>query len=230
MAIDDDFQLHEGAFANIRLASNVGAVNRVVDLEQGDTTAPELPEGTVLRDDQTDQPGRLRPRGLRRSSPRSATTSATSSPGSTTRSRAAATTSTAPCSHSGVALSETGRLLAQVNRDGEALRTIVGEGSEVVAALGVEPGRPRRGRRADGDRARDHRAAPGRAGRVRAAPRPGAGRRARALLDRHGRGDPNLRELVGGLGPLVDELGPLAELIPAATRPPGRSSTRRRSS
>ena len=36
MAIDDDFRLHEGATADIRLASNVGAVNRTVELTQGD--------------------------------------------------------------------------------------------------------------------------------------------------------------------------------------------------
>ena len=36
MRIDDDFRLHEGAKADIRLGSNVGAVNRTVELIQGE--------------------------------------------------------------------------------------------------------------------------------------------------------------------------------------------------
>ena len=56
MQINDDFKLHQGAFANIRLASNVGAVNRVVELTEGDPTSPELPDGAVLSGKQTDNP------------------------------------------------------------------------------------------------------------------------------------------------------------------------------
>ena len=56
MQIDDDFALHKGAFADIRLASNIGAVNRVVDLSQGDVSLPELGDGTMLSGSQTDNP------------------------------------------------------------------------------------------------------------------------------------------------------------------------------
>ena len=45
MEIDDDFRLHEGATADIRLGSNVGAVNRTVELTQGDTDRAEAGRG-----------------------------------------------------------------------------------------------------------------------------------------------------------------------------------------
>ena len=54
MTIDSDYKLNQGAFANIRLASNVGAINRFVELTQGD--GPELADGATLGPSQTDQP------------------------------------------------------------------------------------------------------------------------------------------------------------------------------
>ena len=54
MAIDSDFPLRQGAFANIRLASNIGAINRFVDLTQGE--GPELGDGATLGPSRTDQP------------------------------------------------------------------------------------------------------------------------------------------------------------------------------
>ena len=56
MSVDESFRLHEGATADIRLASNVGAVNRVVELEQGDVSAPRLRDGSELSVRRTDQP------------------------------------------------------------------------------------------------------------------------------------------------------------------------------
>ncbi len=55
MAIDDDFRLRQGAFANIRLASNVGAINRYVDLTQGDG-AGAAPTARRSGPSSTDQP------------------------------------------------------------------------------------------------------------------------------------------------------------------------------
>ncbi|MGH2987603.1 MAG: MlaD family protein, partial [Solirubrobacterales bacterium] len=54
LRIDSDFRLRQGAFANIRLASNVGAINRFVDLSQGD--GAELGDGATLGPSSTDQP------------------------------------------------------------------------------------------------------------------------------------------------------------------------------
>ena len=216
MAIEDDFRLHEGAIADIRLASNVGAVNRAVDLKQGDTTAPELPEGTVLSGDQTDNPvdfdlavSTLQPEV------RDDLRDVLAGLDDALKGRGEDFDRT--LRHSGVALSETGRLLAQVNRDGEALRTIVGEGGRVVGALAASPDDLGEAaertatvlditarRQAELSEAVQH-----------LGPALASGR---ALLDRTASATPNLRELIAGLGPLVDELGPFAELIPPATR------------
>ena len=54
--------LRQGAFANIRLASNIGAINRFVDLTQGD--GPELGDGATLGPSQHRPAGRPRPRRL----------------------------------------------------------------------------------------------------------------------------------------------------------------------
>ena len=216
MAIDDDFHLHEGAFANIRLASNVGAVNRVVDLQQGDTTASELPEGTVLRDEETDNPvdfdlavSTLQPEV------RDDLRDVLGGLDDALKGRGGDFDQT--LRHSGVALSETGRLLAQVNRDGEALRTIVGQGSRVMGALASSP--RDLGEAAERTATLLEVTARRQAELAESVQHLGpalAG--ARALLDRTATATPNLRELIAGLGPLVDELGPLAKLIPPATK------------
>ena len=219
MEIDDDFRLHEGAFANIRLASNVGAVNRAVDLQQGDTEASELPEGTVLRGPQTDNPvdfdlavSTLQPEV------RDDLRDVLGGLDDALKGRGDDFDRT--LRHSGVALSETGRLLHQVNRDGEALRTIVGEGSRVMGALASSPDDLGEAaertatllditarRQSELSEAVQH-LGPALAG-------------ARTLLDRTAAATPNLRGLIAGLGPLVDELGPLARLIPPATEAAG---------
>lgn len=219
MAIDDDFPLHEGAFANIRLASNVGAVNRAVDLQQGDTGAPELPDGTVLRGEQTDNPvdfdlavSTLQPEvrddlrdvlaGLDRAL------------------KGRGKDFDRALRHSPIALTETGNLLAEVNRDGEALRTIVAKGSRVVGALASSP--DDLGEAAErtatvlgitGNRQIELAEAVENLGPALAG--------ARMLLDRTADATPNLRALIGGLGPLVRELRPFAKLIPPATRAAG---------
>ena len=54
MSIDSDFRLRQGAFANLRLASNIGVINRYVDLTQGE--GPELADGATLGPSSTDQP------------------------------------------------------------------------------------------------------------------------------------------------------------------------------
>lgn len=216
MEIDGDFQLHKGAFADIRLASNIGAVNRVVDLSQGDPSLPELSDGTMLSGKQTDNPvdfdlavSTLRPDvradikkvliGLDESLLERGPDFDLS------------------LRNSAITLNETANLIGEVNADGEALRTLVGEGRRVVSALAASPD--------DLGAAADRLAAllqvtgqrqtelaettqllgPSLAG-------------GRALLERTAEAVPNLRTLVSGAGPLVNELGPFADQVVPATR------------
>ena len=215
MAIDDDFRLHEGAIADIRLASNVGAVNRAVDLKQGDVTAPELPEGTTLRGPETDNPvdfdlavSTLQPEV--RQDLREVLI------GLDDALRGRGDDFDRTLQHSGIALSETGRLLRQVNRDGAALRTIVNDGGEVVSALASSPGdlgeaaeRTATGLDVSAGRQAELAQSMQQLGPALAG--------ARRLLDRLAIATPHALQLVAGLGPLVDELGPFARLLPPAT-------------
>lgn len=216
MRIDGDFELHEGAIADIRLASNIGAVNRVVDLTEGDPAAPGLGEGAVLSGAQTDNPvdfdlavSTLTPKvraqfkdvligldeALLERGPDFDRTLRNSS----------------------AALNQTANLLAQVNEDGEALRTLVSQGQTVVSALAENPGdlgeaAERTGALLQTTANRQTELAestqllgPALAG-------------GRQLLERTDAAVPRLRELVAGSGPLLDELDPFAELVPPASR------------
>lgn len=216
MEIDGDFALHRGAVADIRLASNIGAVNRVVDLTQGDVSLPELGDGTMLSGAQTDNPvdfdlavSTLTPDvrddfkeiliGLDESLLERGPDFDRS------------------LRHSAITLNETANLIGEVNADGEALRTLVGEGRRVVSALAANPD--------DLGASADRLAALlGVTGARQAelarttellGPSLAAGR---ALLERTTGAVPNLRALVSGAGPLVDELGPFADQVVPATR------------
>ncbi len=229
MAIDDDFRLHEGAIADIRLASNVGAVNRAVDLKQGDPTAPELPEGTVLGGEQTDNPvdfdlavSTLQPEV------RDDLRDVLAGLDEALKGRGEDFDRT--LRHSGVALSETGRLLAagQPRRRGAAHDRERGRAGRRGPRL--EPGRPRRGRRAhrDASSTSPPGARPSSPSRCSTSgPRSASGR---ALLDRTASATPNLRELIGGPGPARGRAGAVREADPARDRRrPAPSSTRPRS-
>lgn len=139
MQIDGDFKLHQGAFADVRLTSNVGAINRVVDLTQGDLDAPELSDGDTLGPSSTDQPVDL--------------DAAVATLDPKTRAEAAkllagldrATVGRGPdlnetLQYSSRALNETANLLANANADGEALRSLLADTSTVVGALAQSPG------------------------------------------------------------------------------------------
>ena len=136
LEIDSDFPLRQGAFANIRLASNVGAINRFVDLTQGE--GPELEDGAVLGPSQTDHPvdfdlavSTLDPRT------REAAGELLANLDEATRGRGPDIARTVR--HSTEALGETADLLAQVTADGHALRQLVGDGATVVSALAQTP-------------------------------------------------------------------------------------------
>jgi phospholipid/cholesterol/gamma-HCH transport system substrate-binding protein len=218
MSIDDDYELRRGAFADIRLASNVGGVNRFVDLEQGEGEA--LAEGAILGPDQTDQPVDL--------------DTAVSDLDPETREDVAAVIAAVDASvrgrgddldralrHSGVALAETAELLHVVGRDKLALTTLVAQGRQVVDALASSPGDL--GAAADNTAALLAQTAVRQRELARATKALGPGLHgARRLLDLLAEGIPDFADLALASGPAVKEIVPTARVIGpaiAATRP-----------
>jgi phospholipid/cholesterol/gamma-HCH transport system substrate-binding protein len=136
MSIDSDLRLRQGAFADIRLASNIGAINRFVDLTQGD--GPELEDGATLGPGRTDQPvdldlavSTLDPATRRQVATLLAELDAA------TRDRGPDLAETVR--HSPAALGETANLLAQVTADQQALEQLVVQGRTVAGALAADP-------------------------------------------------------------------------------------------
>ena len=213
-AVDDDVKLHEGAIADIRLGSNVGVVNRTIELETGDPTRPELERGTMLSGDATDQPVNF--------------DEAAEALDPATRANLKRVLVQLDAAfagrgkdidrglrHSAVATNEMANLLAQAGADGEALRSAVSGSRRVVAALAASP--------ADLANAADRTAAllattGARPGELAAAVRslgPALAGTRRAL-DELRIAAPDLRALVAELEPVVDELGPLVAILPEA--------------
>ena len=213
--VKDDFQLHEGATADIRLGSNVGAVNRAIELTEGDVTAPELEEGTVLKGEDTDQPVNF-DLAVQTLNPATRDDIRQMLIGLDEAIKGRGPDFDRTLETSAQASTEAGLLLRQVNRDGEALRTLIGEGQRVVSALAADPGAlgeaaertalllattgNRQAELADSTRA--------------IGPALASGRR---LLERLAAATPNLREFVTEARPAVTELRPLARLLPEAT-------------
>ena len=219
MQIDGDYTVHEGAVANIRLGSNVGAVNRTIDLTQGDTSAPALSDGAFFPGEETDQPvdfdlaiETLNPEtrahikdfliGLRNSV------------------AGRGDDFDAALQHSSNAFNETANLFAQVNSDGEALRTLVAEGERVVSALASSP--------EDLGQATERTATLLRTTANRQSELAESVRllgpalaRGRVTLERLAGAAPEARRLVEGLRPVVDELGPFAGALPPTARAAG---------
>jgi phospholipid/cholesterol/gamma-HCH transport system substrate-binding protein len=136
MRIDSDFRLHQGAFANIRLASNIGVINRFVDLSQGD--GPELADGATLGPSQTDQPVDLdQAVGVLDPEVRAAAAKILANVDVATKGRDEDIAQL--LRYSGPALQETADLLREVTADQQALRTIVVQGRTVVGALASDP-------------------------------------------------------------------------------------------
>ena len=227
MQIDGEFKLHQGAFADIRLSSNVGAINRVVDLKQGDPDAPELEDGDTLGPSSTDQPvdldaavSTLDP-GTRKDAARvlAGLDAATVGRGDDLD---------ATLRHSARALNETANLLGQVNTDGAALTSLVTDTGTMVGALAESPG--------DLGAAAERtatllRVAGGRQAELRRSiqalgPALSSGGDALESLDA---AIPELRGLVVEGRPLLKRLGPVARRLPALVkqaRPTLRSARR----
>lgn len=213
--VHDDFPLHEGAIADIRLGSNVGAVNRTIELDQGDPTAPELEPGTILRGASTDQPVNF-----------DAAVDILDPPTRENLKQLLAGLDAAlkgrgddfdrTLKYSAKATNEAANLLAQANADGESLRTLVGESERIVSALAQSPGdlaeaadRTALLLATTGNRQAELAGGVNRLGPALAG--------AREALDRFAAATPNLRELVAGLGPVIDAAGPLVRTLPRAT-------------
>jgi phospholipid/cholesterol/gamma-HCH transport system substrate-binding protein len=209
MAIDSDFRLRQGAFANIRLASNIGVINRFVDLTQGD--GPELEDGATLGPSSTDQPVDL--------------DLATSTLDPATRTQVARLLAEVDAStvgrgadigatvrRSGAALGETADLLAEVTADQHALEQLVTQGRTVVAALARDP--QDLGESAERLASTLDAAAARQAELARATDAIGPGlASAHRTVDRLTAVTPDLRELVEVAGPLVAELAPTARAL-----------------
>jgi phospholipid/cholesterol/gamma-HCH transport system substrate-binding protein len=209
MEISDDYELRQGAFADIRLASNVGGVNRFVDLDPGE--GEPLPDGAVLGPAQTDQPVDL--------------DTAVSDLDPRTRDEVAAVIAAVDASvrgrgddldralrHSGFALAETGELLDQVGRDKLALKSLVAQGRQVVGALASSPGDI--GAAAENTAALLAQTAARQQELQRTARALAPGLRgARDVLDLLGDGIPRLTDLAIASGPAVREIAPTARVI-----------------
>ena len=216
MQIDGDFEMHKGAFANIRLASNVGAVNRVVDLTEGDPTLPELGDGTMLSGAQTDQPVDF-DLAVSTLTPKVRDDFGKLLAGLDDSLDGRGADFDRMLQSSSVTLNETANLLGTVNADGEALRTLVGEGQRVVSALAASPD----DLGASADRLAQLLQATGNRQTELAQSVQLLGpalSNGRALLERTEKSVPNLSRLVDESGPLLDELGPFADQVVPSTR------------
>ena len=215
MRIDSDYELRQGAFANIRLASNVGVINRFVDLSQGE--GPPLGDGATLGPSHTDQPvdfdlavSTLDPKTRREIG------SLLANLDRATRGRGDDLAAT--LRHSADSLGETANLLAAVTADGQALRTLVEQGRTVVGALASDPN----DLAATADRlASVLTTAAGRQQELRRsvdAIGPGLAS-AHRTLDRFSGSIGHLRDLITVARPAVAQLGPLADALrPVAER------------
>jgi phospholipid/cholesterol/gamma-HCH transport system substrate-binding protein len=212
MRISDDFRLERGAFANIQLASNVGGINRYVELTQGH--GPELPDGATLGPSHTDQPvdldlalSDLDPKTRRDAGKILAAVDRI------TRGRGSYVART--LKRSGAALGQTADLLAQVNSDRLALQTLVADGRAVVGQLAKNPGELD----STADRVAALLAASARrqAELAQTADLIGpALHQGREVLDHIDASIPNLRALVTVARPAVNQLAPTARvLVPA---------------
>jgi phospholipid/cholesterol/gamma-HCH transport system substrate-binding protein len=202
LEIDDDYRLERGATAEIRAGSAAGQVNRFVAIEAG--SGPELADGSTLGLARTDQPveadavlSTLDERTRRQVQTAIAgLADATAGEGADLR---------ASLAHSAEALGGTADLVAQVDSDGEALRTAIERGGELVAALAGSRDRlvstARRVQSALAVAASRGRELTQIAERL-----PGGLAAPRQALERLEPGIPTLRRLVAVAGPGVEEL------------------------
>jgi phospholipid/cholesterol/gamma-HCH transport system substrate-binding protein len=218
MSISSNFPLRQGAFADIRLASNVGGINRYVDLTQG--KGPELDDGSTLGPSHTDQPVDL-DLALSDLDPKTRRDVAGIIAAVDRATRGRGTDLARALRHSGPALGETANLLDQVNSDKRALTTLVADARTVVGALAKDPATL--GQSADRVASLLSVTARRQADLARATALLGPGlTSARTVLAHADRSIPDLSAFVDAAGPAVTQLVPTARVLRpalAALRP-----------
>jgi phospholipid/cholesterol/gamma-HCH transport system substrate-binding protein len=136
LAIDGDYRLRRGATANIRMFSVAGEVNRFVSLLAGG--GPALPDGATIGLAHTDEPVEI-DQVLSTLDPRTAANVRAVLAGLDRSTIGRGADIAATLAHSAGALRNTADLLREVTSDGQALRTLVHDGSVVVQALAQDP-------------------------------------------------------------------------------------------
>ena len=209
MTVDDDFQINQGGFANIRLASNVGGVNRFVDLEEGD--GPPLADGAILGPSQTDHPVDI-DLALSDLDPdtRADVGKILAGLDETLAGRGASLDRA--LRHSVKGLGETANLLGEVNSDQVALRTLITEGRKVVGALAANPAALGESTERLASVLSVTAARQNELQRTARAIGPGLAS-ARALLEEMRESIPNLQALVDATAPAVEEFVPTARKL-----------------
>jgi phospholipid/cholesterol/gamma-HCH transport system substrate-binding protein len=218
MAIDEDFRLRRSAFADVRLQSNAGSLNRYVELIQGN--GPELPEGAVLGPERTDEPVNL-DQAFSDLDPETRADVAHILAALDHATRKRGDHLARALRYSAGSLSSTADLLDQVSTDKAALQTLVADGRRLVSALARSRGDLgasvdtvaallRTTARRQGELAQTSRLlGPGMAS-------------ARATLDRVAQALPNLRAVTRDARPVVAEIPETVRLLRpaiAATAP-----------
>lgn len=137
MKIDDEYALERGAFANVRLASNLGGTNRYIELTRGN--GPRLADGATLGPAQTDQPVDL-DTAVSDLDPKTRRQVAGLLAGVDRAVKGRGSDLDRTLRHSAYALEETADLLAAVGDDRVALRTLVHHTRRVVRGLAAGQG------------------------------------------------------------------------------------------
>jgi phospholipid/cholesterol/gamma-HCH transport system substrate-binding protein len=138
MSIDGSYRLRTGASASVQAFSLTGEDNRFVALQTG--TGQPLPDGATLPLSRTSTPVEIY-QVLDTLDPRARAQVRALLAGLDASLAARGPDLEAALAHSAQAVGNTAALLAEVNSDGEALRTFVRDGSDLVATLASDPSR-----------------------------------------------------------------------------------------
>lgn len=200
--LEDDYVVHEGATANLRMLSQAGQLNRYVEMTSG--SGRVLGDGAVLGLDVTDQPVELDD-ALSMLTPELRTDVRRISASLDRGLRGHGGDLSASLKHADGALRETNALVADLAADGPALRRLVGESRTLVSELAQDP----EGLQAVADRLAGTLAVTARRQQELGATVDGLGpgvRGARRALDELNATTPELRRLARAAGPAAQEI------------------------
>jgi phospholipid/cholesterol/gamma-HCH transport system substrate-binding protein len=136
LQIEHGFRLRQGATADLRLYSNSGELNRYIELTQGN--GPRLPNGATLGLAFTDQPVEVdQVLSVLNGPTRRHVQDILASLDNATVGRGADFAQTT--AYASTSLNNAAELIAQVNADGQALRTVLRDGDGIVSAMAKDP-------------------------------------------------------------------------------------------